>query len=206
MLCHSVCPALCDPMDCSAPGSSVRRIFQARILEWVAISFSRGSSWPRDWTQVSCIGRRIFYHGATWEALTSVKNADIVLWERNCLDCVQVCYLLWWILDSVVTGLGPELELSPLSSLLWYNNSHKIIFVLHACSVVSNSLWPLGLKVACQALLSMGFSSAHTIWARILEWVAISFSKGSLGPRDRTHISCIGRQIIYHGAAWKSLF
>ena len=43
------------PMDCSLPGSSVHRIFQARVLEWVAIPFSRGSSKPRDWTQVSCI-------------------------------------------------------------------------------------------------------------------------------------------------------
>ena len=46
------CPTLCDPMDCSLPGSSVHRIFQARVLEWVAISFSRGSSQPRDRTQV----------------------------------------------------------------------------------------------------------------------------------------------------------
>ena len=45
------CPTLCDPMDCNLPGSSVHGILQARILEWVAISFSRGSSWPRDWTQ-----------------------------------------------------------------------------------------------------------------------------------------------------------
>ena len=42
------CPTLCDPMDCSLPGSSVHGIFQARILEWVAISFSRRSSRPRD--------------------------------------------------------------------------------------------------------------------------------------------------------------
>ena len=54
------CPALCNPMDCSPPSSSVHGILQARILEWVAISFSRGSSWPRDQTQVSCIaGRRL---------------------------------------------------------------------------------------------------------------------------------------------------
>ena len=52
--------ALCDPMDCSSPGSSVRGISQARILEWVAISFSRGSSWPRDFTQVSRIAGRFF--------------------------------------------------------------------------------------------------------------------------------------------------
>ena len=46
---------LCDPTDCSPPGSSVRGISQAKILEWVAISFSRGSSQPRDWICVSCI-------------------------------------------------------------------------------------------------------------------------------------------------------
>ena len=49
------CLTLCDPMDCSPPGSSVQGIFQARILEWVAFPFSRGSSQPRDQTQVSCI-------------------------------------------------------------------------------------------------------------------------------------------------------
>ena len=48
----------CDPMDCSLPGSSVHGILQARILEWVAISFSRGSSWPRNRTPVSCIAGR----------------------------------------------------------------------------------------------------------------------------------------------------
>ena len=53
------CPTLCDPMDCSLPGSSVHGILQARVLEWVAISFSRGSSRPRDRTGVSRIpGRR----------------------------------------------------------------------------------------------------------------------------------------------------
>ena len=50
-----LCPTLCDPIDGSPPGSPVPGILQARKLEWVAISFSRGSSWPRDWTQVSCI-------------------------------------------------------------------------------------------------------------------------------------------------------
>ena len=54
------CPTLCDPMDCSTPGSSVHEIFQARILEWVAISFSRGSSQPKDRTQVSCTASRFF--------------------------------------------------------------------------------------------------------------------------------------------------
>ena len=47
------CPTLSNPMDFSLPGSSVHGIFQARVLQWVAIAFSRGSSWPRDRTQVS---------------------------------------------------------------------------------------------------------------------------------------------------------
>ena len=51
---------LCHPMDCSRPASSVHGIFQARILEWVAISFSRGSSRPRDPTWVSCTAGRFF--------------------------------------------------------------------------------------------------------------------------------------------------
>ena len=55
------CPTLCDSMDCSPPGSSVHGIFQARILKWVAISSSRGSSPPRDRAQVLCIGRQILY-------------------------------------------------------------------------------------------------------------------------------------------------
>ena len=54
------CPTLCDSVDCSPPGSSIHGILQARILEWVAISFSRGSSWPRDWAQVSCIAGKRF--------------------------------------------------------------------------------------------------------------------------------------------------
>ena len=57
------CQTLCSPMDCSLPGSSVHRIFPARILEWVAISFSRGFSQRRDWTRVffvSCLAGGFF--------------------------------------------------------------------------------------------------------------------------------------------------
>ena len=55
-----LCPTLCDTVDCSPPGSSLHGILQARILEWIAISFSRGSSQPRDGTWVSCIAGRRF--------------------------------------------------------------------------------------------------------------------------------------------------
>ena len=62
------CPTLCESMHCSPVGSSVLGIFQARILELVAISFSGGSSPPTDGSQVFCIGKWIIYHRATWEA------------------------------------------------------------------------------------------------------------------------------------------
>ena len=60
-------PLFCSPMDCSLPGYSVHGTSQARILEWVAISFFRESSRPRDGTCVSCIGRQVLYDWATWE-------------------------------------------------------------------------------------------------------------------------------------------
>ena len=83
---------LCGPMDFSLPGSSVHGILlQARILEWVAISFSRRSSQPRDWTQVSCIVGRFFTIWATREAPQkdlngSVKNLHI-LNNKEPLNC-----------------------------------------------------------------------------------------------------------------------
>ena len=65
------CPTLCDPMDCSLWGSSIHGIFQARVLECVAISFSRGSSQPREWTWVSCIAGRHFTIWATKDIVSS---------------------------------------------------------------------------------------------------------------------------------------
>ena len=68
------CLTLCNPMECSPPGSSVHGIFQARILEWVAISFSRGSVLPRNQTQVSRLACRFFSVLATREAWWQIKE------------------------------------------------------------------------------------------------------------------------------------
>ena len=75
------CPTLCNPMDCSLPGSSLHGILQARVLEWVAISFSSGSSQPRDWTRVSRIPGRRFNLWATRSRQCSVLG----LWDCFCL-------------------------------------------------------------------------------------------------------------------------
>ena len=68
------CLTLCDPVDCSLPGSSVHWILQARILEWVAISYSRRSSSPRNQTWVSCIAGSFFIIWVTREAYLYIKH------------------------------------------------------------------------------------------------------------------------------------
>ena len=68
------CLTLCDTMDRSPPGSSVHGILQARILGWVALPFSRGSSWPRDQTWVAPMAGRLFYHMSHQESLLSISE------------------------------------------------------------------------------------------------------------------------------------
>ena len=81
VLCSVAQPRLtfCSPVDCSLPGSFVRGIFQARILEWGAISYSRGSSQARDGTRVSvvsCIVRQILYHWEAPDFMNNIGNND----------------------------------------------------------------------------------------------------------------------------------
>ena len=97
------CPTLWDPMNRSLLGSSVHGILQARILKWVAIPFFRGSSWPRDWTWVSCITGRLFTTWPTREAL-SVHNYwhKQVLWRRAGLDSSYWLIADGWLLFLTV--------------------------------------------------------------------------------------------------------
>ena len=102
MLVTQSCPVLCDPMDCSLPGSSVHGLLQARILEWGALSFSRGSSRPRNWPWVSCIAGRFFTVWATREALfrrvsrpCDQGQAWVVL-----IKDTRHSHGLWWLVRS----------------------------------------------------------------------------------------------------------
>ena len=102
VLVTQLCLTLCDPMDCSPLGSSVHGISQAKILEWVAISFSRGSSWPRDWTQVSCIAGGLFTVRATSE--------DMILHGCSNLEGKKInsSPLLSFLLNSVWRAAGDK--------------------------------------------------------------------------------------------------
>ena len=91
--CSSLTKSCKSPMDCSPPGSSVDWIFQARILELVAISFSRGSSQIRGQTHISCFGRQTVYHWATREApcvSQSVKSFVLVLWKNAAGNLIEI--------------------------------------------------------------------------------------------------------------------
>ena len=98
---------LCDRMDCSPSGFSVHGIFQARISEWVAISYSRLSSPPRDWTCiscVSCIGRQVLYHCATWEAPRDGGRqiSLVTLFLRSvCAMCMCTCVCVCMLKHSI---------------------------------------------------------------------------------------------------------
>ena len=75
-------PTLCDPMDCSLPGFSIHGILQGRILEWVAIPFFRGSSWPRDQIQVSWIAGRFFYH-LSHQGSFNLLRSGVFFWSPS---------------------------------------------------------------------------------------------------------------------------
>ena len=115
----------CNLMNCSPPGSSVHGISQARILEWVAISFSRGSSWPRDWTHISCIGRWILYHWVTQEA----KIARIESLWRRWVSFVLFHEDVYLFFSFRKTNADSWYPLSNLLLLDWYNAGLIIHFL-----------------------------------------------------------------------------
>ena len=89
-----LCPTLCDPMDCSLPGSSIHGIFQAIVLEWIAISFSRGSSWPRNPTWVSRVVDRRLTVWATREVERHINWVQYHIFII-CAVVQKVVYVLW---------------------------------------------------------------------------------------------------------------
>ena len=124
-------PTFCYPIVCSPSSSSVHGISQARILEWVAIIFSRGSSQSRDQTHIFCIGRWVLFHWATMEV-------HIHVWKNGKVLVAQSSPTLWNSVDYSLPG-------------------SSVPGVLHA---------------------------------RVLEWVAILFLRGSSWLKDQTCVSC----------------
>ena len=127
----------CNPVDCGPPGSSVYGISQARILEWVAISSSRGSSRPRNRTRVSCIVGRFFtfYHCATWEALGFAERQKglsfhdtLFIWALP-RGFYTFIFLIWKVAPQIVSDSSPTkpgLFLASHAVSLW-NSFHRLL-------------------------------------------------------------------------------
>ena len=117
-------PTLCDLMDCSQPGFSVYGILQARILEWVAISFSRGSFRPRDWAQVSRIVGRCVYHlnhqGSRREDNKRICNSLVSdsLWPHGLQPARLLCP---WNSPGKNTAVGCHFLLQGIFPTQWSN-------------------------------------------------------------------------------------
>ena len=148
-------------MDYSPPGSSVHGILQARILEWVAISFFRGSSWPRSQTQVSCIAGRL-----------AMRE-----------DTSQCCCCCCWVTSVMSDSVRPQRRQPTSLPLPWdspgKNAGVGCHFLLQCMKVksereVAQSCLTLSKPMDC----SLPGSSIHGIFqARVLEWGAIAFSE-----------------------------
>ena len=204
-----------EPLDCSLPGPSVHGVLQARILEWVASSSSRGTSSPRDWTGVSCLGRWILYHWATREALPWPKTflSEKESFGSHFLWCIRCWWesstRQWAAVNAVWYSVGWNINiqgstrlqtdshlLSPPYSIL--NLAARVILFNYKLCCMLSHVRLFATLMDC----SLPGSSVHGILqARILAWVAMPSSRGSSQPRGRTCISyipCIGRQVFYH--------
>ena len=187
-------PTCCDLRGCSPPGSSVHGILQARILEWGAIPFSRGSSRPTNRTQVSCIIEEFFTTWAIREApleysLFHTSYIELpTIFLCACLD-LQVDYTLFKAAScpTLVQNLPQQWE------FCWVHSKHLInSFWLTVYPQFLTNIKRLKVKVAqlCPTLCDpMDYTVHGILQARILEWVAFPFCRGSSQPRDWTQIS-----------------
>ena len=146
-----MCPALCDSMDCSPSGFSIHGVFQAQILEWVAIASSRGSSAPRHRTQVCCLAGRCLTLWATREALMN-KRTQVIFRIR--LYRHSHSYKL---LIQSLTVLSPKTYLLRFSILSSISSFHPILLFL--LPVFSSRLFSLIAFIACPPALCICVSS-----------------------------------------------
>ena len=162
------CLSLFNPIDCSPPGSSVHGIFQARIMEQFAISYSRGSSRPRDQTQVSCL----------------------LHWQVNSLPLSHLGSPRS-MNTSGKSFLRPPLHLFPLISI-WI----AIIYVEKAMTPHSSTLaWKIPWMEGSGGLQSMGSRGVGHDWAASLLFFTLTFHFHALEKEMATHSSVLAWRI-----------
>ena len=150
------CQALCDPMDCSPPGSSVHGILHARILEWIAFPYARGSSQSRDWTQVSripCTGRRVLYCLNLVPERRGGKGGQSHFWWSNMLF-MEHGTTDWF---QIGKGVHQGCILSPC----WFNLFAEYI-MRHARLDEAQA----GIKIARRNINKLRYADDITLWQK----------------------------------------
>ena len=170
------CPTLCDPIDKSPSGSPIPGILQARTLEWVAISFSIAWKWKVKVKSLSCVRLVATPWTDAYQAPPSMGFSRQEYWSSLPLPSpifnTRFCYLCF----SLIKAEWDK----------WLSKT----------TVVAQLLSPIWLFCDSMSCSPSG-SSIHGIFqAKIVQWVAISFSRGASWPRDRTSIFCIVRWIL----------
>ena len=185
------CPTLCDPVDCSPPGSSVHGILQARILEWVAISFSRGSSRPRDRTQVSCIAGRFF---TTEPAGKPIAHTETVYFSGLSHHVLRCALRDIWL--NYLTPLSSEMLSTALPILRhWKAFRKEWFFTLSPPRL--NDRWPITWLQMPQSLPrdSRGLTEkASCFWAML---VFLSLQSYSSSSSSQSLIHMISRDVAW---------
>ena len=192
------------PWSAACQGPLSMEILQARILEWVDVSSSRGSSQPRDWTQVSCIAGILFTSWATREAQSKSKNVSLFHMKSES-EVTQSCPTLCNPMDfSPQNFPGKSTEVGchfiRQGILTWPRNQTWVFCIAgrNFTSEPPGNMYIVKVLVAqsCLTLCNLMDCSppdsfVHGILqAKILEWVAIPFFRGSSGPRVWTWVSC----------------
>ena len=199
------CPILWDSIGCSPPDSPVHEIFQARILECIAISSSRGSSWPKDWTWISCvycIGRWILHPKQPNILQSLIKNVDSGDSLPEPKSSFSYSFSEWlWASHLTIMICRMVITIAPLFWAAFWGKCvkrdkvHSQSWTHIKCSLkvkvlVAQSCWLCCDHMDCSP---PGFSVHGILQAVILEWVAHPSPRGSSLPRDWIQVSLAGR-------------
>ena len=190
-----------DPMDCSLPGSSVHGIFQARVLEWGAIAFSLFKASILLFCILNLPPPRVHsWAPAVGDGLKATASFVYLYGRVKIIHVGKVCpfFFFFWPHQVACGILVPQPGIKPSLPALgapslnhWTARECFSTKSLQSCPTLCDHK-DYSLKV----------SSLHGVFqGRILEWVAISFSRGSSRPRDRTcvcHVSCVDKHVLHH--------
>ena len=181
------CPTLCDPMDYSLPGSSLHGF--SRQEYWSGLPFLSSGGLPNPETESRSPALQADSLPSTSFKYHLNSTLSPKSYKSSIFSFAKTPKLFWWAISFLALGLEAWLY---QTICFWFSKADGPV-----CSGSQSfsrvrffgTLWPEG---------PPGFSVHGTSQARILEWVAISYSRESSRPRDWTHISFIGRQILYH--------